>query len=484
MAYGRRTAALSVSILAFAFLMTGSCGQPQQSQALDDEPRLPAAYEVSLRESLFSDLLYLRDSTSARVSSWDRSGANVDFRDVPAGETLELANIPGAGCIRHIYFTVMTSMGHIGDSRYLRDLVLRAYWDGEAEPSIETPFGDFFGQGHGCIRYFRSLMVTVNEGAETMGPNAPAFSVGFNSYFPMPFSHGARLTLTNDGETDVGAVWYHIDYEAMGSLEPNIGRFHAQWRRQNPTPPVGDAQTLVNTTITGARNGDGANNYVILEAEGHGNFAGYFLNVHNFFTTWYGEGDDMIFIDGAAWPPAIHGTGTEECFGGGACPNIEYAGPYTGFHLIGNKDYAGKTSMYRFYVADPLRFRKSIKVTIEHGHANNFANDYSSTAFWYQEEPHAPFPALLSAAQRRPAVGDDAHDRAAAGYQRLQANRGQYAAVLHEKQTDPPADIEETVMQQLLPQIADALTARDYAAAAEKCQSANQLLEDFLGKSQ
>lgn len=480
MNHGRKALPLLASVLAFAFLVAGSCGRPHQSQALTEEVRLPAASEVSLKESLFSDMLYLRDSTSARVSSWDRSGANVDFRNVPAGATLELANIAGAGCIRHIYFTIMTSMGHIGDSRYLRDLVLRAYWDGEAEPSIETPFGDFFGQGHGCIRYFRSLMVTVNEGAEIMGGNAPTLTVGFNCYFPMPFSNGARLTLTNDGDADVGAVWYHIDYEVMGSLEPGIGRFHAQWRRQNPTSAIGDAQNPINVTMSTAPNLDGKENYVILDAEGHGNFVGYFLNVHNFFNTWYGEGDDMVFIDGLEWPPAIHGTGTEECFGGGACPSIEYSGPYTGFQLVGNKDYAGKTSMYRFYVADPLRFRKSIKVTIEHGHANNFANDYSSTAFWYQAEPHAPFPALPPAEQRRPVAGDDPHDRAAAGFQRLQANRGRYAALLHEKHVEASAEIEDTVMRQLIPEIAAALSAHDYAAAAEKCQSANELIEKFL----
>jgi len=431
----------------------------------------------SLAGSLFSDMLYLRDATSARASSWDRTGANNDWRPLPPGETLELADIEGAGSIRHIYFTILGK--GVGDCRYLRDLVLRAWWDGETEPSIETPFGDFFGQGHGCIRFFRSLMVTVNEGAQLLGTSVTTLTVGFNSYFPMPFAKGARLTLTNDGDYTVGNVWYHIDYERSAGIGPGVGRFHAQWRRENPTTAVGDD---INTVMGGGLNLDGAENYVILEAKGHGNFVGYFLNVHNFFEQWYGEGDDMIFIDGEQWPPAMHGTGTEECFGAGACPNIEYSGPYTGFHLVGNKNYLGKTSMYRFHVADPVRFRKSIRVTIEHGHADNFANDYSSTAFWYQAEPHAPFPKLLPVEQRRPIRGDDPHDRAYAGFVRLLANQGRYDTVLREKKLDPPEDIQKAVFGKLVPEMAGAFRQKDYAEAAEKCQSANARLEDFIAQ--
>lgn len=112
----------------------------------------------------------------------------------------------------------------------------------------------------------------------------------------------------------------------------------------------------------------------------------------------------MIFIDGEEWPPSIHGTGTEEIFGGGACPNREYAGPYTGFHLISNPDWSGKNGMYRFFVTDPIRFQKSIRVTIEHGHNNDLANDYSSVAYWYQTEPHKTFPPFPPVEERLPLV--------------------------------------------------------------------------------
>jgi hypothetical protein len=161
-------------------------------------------------------------------------------------------------------------------------------------------------------------------------------------------------------------------------------------------------ESNANVTSGLGANLDGEENYVILEATGKGNVAGYFLNIDNVAHTWYGEGDDMIFIDGEKWPPSFHGTGSEEIFGGGACPNIPYTGPYTGYLRVENPDYYGETSSYRFYVADPIRFSKSIRMTIEHGHANNFANHYSSTVFWYQSEPHAPFPKLPGLRERLP----------------------------------------------------------------------------------
>jgi hypothetical protein len=344
-----------------------------------------------------STMMQLTDTSSARISSFDRSGANIDYRPVAPGETLELARLEGAGIVRHVYFSIW------GGPHYLRDLVLRAYWDGSEAPCVEVPFGDFFGLGHERPRFFSSLMVSVNPG------DLGVFGTyGFNNYFPMPYADGARITLTNEGIDPVRAVWYHIEYERMDALPPDLGRFHASWNRENPTQALGDE---INTTLHAAVNDTGRDNYVVLDAEGRGSLVGLFLNIDNLTGNWYGEGDDMIFIDGEAWPPSYHGTGSEEIFGGGACPTDEYAGPYTGFHLIGNLDYRGKISMYRFYVNDPVRFHKSIRMTIEHGHANNFANDYSSTVFWYQSEPHRAFKALPSAEARRPREGDDPHDR-------------------------------------------------------------------------
>lgn len=415
--------------------------------------------------SFFSDMMRLENKQSARVSSFDKSGGNVDFGHIERGETLELANIEGAGCIRHIYFTIWPT-GH-----YLRELVLRMYWDGETAPSVEVPFGDFFGEGHERPRFFRSLMITVNPGA-----GGVAGTIGFNSYFPMPFEKGARLTLTNEGTGSVGAVWYHIDYDRLKRVGKDAGRFHAQWRRENPTVAVGDK---INTTIHDAKNVDGKENFVILDAEGRGNFAGYFLNVDNIAGGWYGEGDDMIFIDGEPWPPSFHGTGSEEIFGGGACPSTEYAGPYTGFYLVGNRDFSGKVGTYRFHVTDPIHFQKSIRVTIEHGHANNYANDYTSTAFWYQTEPHKPHPALPPAADRLPRVGADTHDQAFLKYQDARQKLGRMAGIVDKKKlTSVDADMK--VAQAGIQKAEAAFEKEDYAAVVVGCDEALQALTKLL----
>jgi len=351
-----------------------------------------------LPHGAYYELMIATDTSTARVSSYDKSGGNQDYRSIAPGETLELANLDGAGVIRHLYFSIL------GGEHYLRDLVLRAYWDGEKTPCVETPFGDFFGLGAERPRFFSSLMVTVNPG------DLGVFGTfGFNSYFPMPFAKGARLTLTNEGSEPVGAVWYHVEYERVKQLPPQLNRFHATWHRLAKTTAIG-AHT--NVTQHDGINKTGADNYVLLDATGHGALAGIFLNIDNTMGSWYGEGDDMIFIDGESWPPSYHGTGTEEIFGGGACPTAEYAGPYTGFHLIHNLDFSGKVSMYRFYVNDPVRFKKSIRMTLEHGHANNISNDYSSTALWYQDEPHKAFPSLPAANDRHPAYGNDPADLA------------------------------------------------------------------------
>jgi len=143
---------------------------------------------------------------------------------------------------------------------------------------------------------------------------------------------------------------------------------------------------------------------VALEATGAGQMVGLLLEIDNVAGGWYGEGDDMVFVDGDPWPPAIHGTGTEEIFGGGACPTQEFAGPYHGFHLIESPDWAGLVAAYRWFVHDPMRFTRSLKWTVEHGHANNFANGYASVAYWYQTEPHGAFPLLPDRAALRPSL--------------------------------------------------------------------------------
>ena len=301
-------------------------------------------------------------------------------------------------------------------------------------------------------------------------------TVGFNAYFPMPFEKGARVTLTNEGEDFVGAVWYHVDHKKLRHVDRAAGRSHAQRHRENPTTAVGNHP---NETIHDGMNRDGKENYVILDAEGRGNLAGYFLNIDNIAGGWYGEGDDMIFIDGEPWPPSFHGTGTEEIFGGGACPNTEYAGPYTGFYLVGNRDFAGKVGMYRFFVTDPIRFQKSIRVTIEHGHANNFANDYTSTAFWYQPEPHKVFPALPTAEERRPRAGEDPHDQAFQKFRKAR-NRLNRMRRIEREQKLTTIDKDMEAAEARINKAEAAFEKQDYTGAIPDCDEALNILYRLL----
>ena len=345
----------------------------------------------------FDNLYLLQNRETARVSSYDKSGGNMDWVVVPPGKTVTLAEIPGAGVIRRFYLSPFA----LDRMRY-RKLILRMYWDGRTEPCVEVPIGDLFGVGIGALRYFHSSVVDVNFGFRSWDFD------GMVSYFPMPFAKGARITLENDGDVGNFRIWYQFDYEQYpaGGLPSNAGRFHAQWNRVAKTP-VKPEEKHKNNTLANAKdpNTEPQNNYVILDTTGQGSYVGHFLTIDNIAGGWYGEGDDMIFVDdGWKWPPRYAGTGTEETINGGCCPNAEYSGLNTGYYLIENRNgpFGGKNQMYRFMINDPIRFQKSIRVTLEHGHNNNFENDYTTTAFWYQKDPHKSFPRMPEAKERLP----------------------------------------------------------------------------------
>lgn len=337
-------------------------------------------------------LAHLRDFRNKRASSWDRTGGNADSITIPSGKTQVLFDEKGTGCIKHFYWTYIEG-AEVQRLNIFRGLVLRAFWDGEDAPSIEVPLGDLFGVSNGQIRPVDSLAFTTNPGGNRD-------SWGFNCYLPMPFARGGRIEIENQGGLDA-RIWFHIDYELYADghgFAEDVGRLHAWWNRENPTEAI--ILPMLPEGKKEIKNLSGKDNYTILDAAGDGQFAGYFLAVVNHERAWWGEGDDMIFIDGEGFPPSIHGTGTEEIFGGGACPVTEYSGPYTGFHCIENRagyDWWGTNGMYRFYITDPIRFRKSLRVTLEHGHGNDKVNDYSSVAFWYQRGVNralAPLPPL------------------------------------------------------------------------------------------
>jgi hypothetical protein len=337
-------------------------------------------YGSSLR-----DLPRLRSSRRARASSWDRTGGNADYVVIAPGETAVLADIAGAGSIEHIWMTLSMRDSPNGPrdvSEALRALVLRMHWDGAAEPSVLTPLGDFFGVGHGQTVNFASLPLQMS----------PQDGRGFNCFFHMPFAAGARVEVTNELPAHSVNLYFYVDYARFDALDADVGRFHAHFRRENPTDGVPQGTQTNDELLFEGVNLSDAGNYVVLETEGRGHYVGCVLSIRNLRETdehnWYGEGDDMIIVDGEPFPPAIHGTGTEDYFNTAFCPSQAYAAPYHGITLPGGPNWSGEISLYRFHVEDPIPFERSIRVSIEHGHANKRSDDCSSVAYWYQAAPH------------------------------------------------------------------------------------------------
>jgi hypothetical protein len=349
--------------------------------------------------SSLRDLPRLRNARRKRASSWDKTGGNDDRLTIEPGQTATLAEIPKAGCINHVWITIanehMARTPAALEPDFLRKILLKMYWDGEEEPSVLVPVGDFFGVGHARTANFVSTPIQMS----------PEDGKSFNSFFHMPFADGAHIEVTSELEYENVLFYYYADYEEFDELEEGLGRFHAQWRRENPCDGVEEGDQSTEEYQFSGENASGEGNYTILEAEGKGHYVGCILSVHNLRETnrwnWYGEGDDMIFIDGEGWPPSLHGTGTEDYFNTAWCPQQEYSAPYHGITLGGGDNWSGQVSFYRFHVEDPITFERSIRVTIEHGHANKRSDDFSSVAYWYQAEPHKPF-SILPVEQRVP----------------------------------------------------------------------------------
>jgi len=329
---------------------------------------------------MLENLPKLRDVKRRRESSYDRTGGNADYISLPSKKPVVIADIQGPGRITHIWVTIAAKEKH-----HLRKILIRAYWDGETDPSVDSPIGDFFGCGHGQSVNFDSLVLSMS----------PENGRGFNCFFPMPFRDTARIEIINEGEEDVSHFYYYVDYE-LGKQDDDAGYFHAIWNRQNPTDGISEEGVTNHQFQMEGLNKTGEGNYEILRATGKGHYIGCVLSIFNFRKTkehnWYGEGDDMIFIDGDT-KPTIHGTGCEDYFNMAFCPTQQYSGLYHGLILPGGPNWSGPISLYRFHLADPIQFSKSIRVSIEHGHANNRSDDYSSVSYWYQTEPHTkPWP--------------------------------------------------------------------------------------------
>ncbi|GAA0529149.1 DUF2961 domain-containing protein [Chitinophaga japonensis] len=289
---------------------------------------------------------------------------------IEPGQTYTLAEIEGPGAIQHIW---MTPTGN------WRFSILRFYWDDEKEPSVEVPVGDFFGMGWGQYAQLSSLAVCVNPGS------------AFNCYWTMPFRKKCRITMENIN-TERMTLYYQVDY-TLTDVPENAGYFHAQFRRNNPTK--GGSYTLV----------DGI--------KGKGQYVGTYMawGVNN--NGWWGEGEIKFFMDGDNQFPTICGTGTEDYFCGSynfenraTRQYQEFSTPYTGLHQVirpnGMYDSQQRFGLYRWHVTDPVRFDKDLRVTIQDlgwhsgGRYLQQQSDISSVVYWYQSEPHNPFPKLPS----------------------------------------------------------------------------------------
>ncbi len=280
-----------------------------------------------------------------------------------------LAKIQGQGAIQQIWMTMHPNAW--------RKMVLRMYWDGETTPSVEVPVGDFFCSGWTERVNISSLPVCVNPAG------------GFNSYWEMPFRQGALITIENLGEEPV-TVYYQVNY-TLTEVPADAAYFHAQWRRSNPLP-----YKTVHTLLDGVR--------------GQGHYVGTYLawGVNN--NGWWGEGEIKFFMDGDKEFPTICGTGTEDYFCGAwdfELPIGQYCAfntPYSGLCQVTKPDGLYKSQqrfgMYRWHIMDPIRFEQDLSVTIQAlgwrtgGRYLPMMDDIASTAFWYQNEPHAAFPTL------------------------------------------------------------------------------------------
>jgi hypothetical protein len=289
--------------------------------------------------------------------------------DIPAGTTYTVAEISGSGEIEHLWMTPTGTW---------RFTILRMYWDDERDPSVEVPLGDFFAMGWDKYARISSLAVCVNPGS------------AFNSYWPMPFRHKAKITVENLDDKPI-TMYYQVDY-TLAPVPSDSAYFHAQFRRVNPLP-----YKQVYTIVDGIK--------------GKGQYVGTYMawGVHN--NGWWGEGEIKFYMDGDTDFPTINGTGTEDYFNGSydfenqeTHQYEEFTSPYSGLVQVLKPDGLYQSQqrfgLYRWHIPDPIRFTSDLRVTIQAlgwrsgGTYLPLTDDISSVAFWYQTEPHAAFPKL------------------------------------------------------------------------------------------
>jgi len=281
---------------------------------------------------------------------------------VPAGQTVAIMDNDGPGVLRHLWITL--------EPKFYRNLIVRIYWDGEEAPSVESPVGDLLCCSWNLRQKINALPVNVNP------------SGGMNCFFPMPFRKHARVTIENQAPVDLEHFFYTINY----TLEPvadDALYFHAQWRRSNPLQY-------------------GTDHVMVDGIKGQGQYVGTFMAWQQNNAGWWGEGEIKMFLDGDRRFPTICGTGTEDYFGGAWGFGEDYSSSYMGFQQVVKKsgEAGARMTLYRFHVQDPVFFKSDLRITMQaigwrsEGRYLPLQDDISSVTYWYQTEPHAPFPAL------------------------------------------------------------------------------------------
>ena len=315
-----------------------------------------------------NDLMRAQPGTSARAST-SKPAENGDAIRLEKGETRTVAILKGPGKIAHIWL-IANSM----DIRYPRAVVLRIYWDGAAVPSVETPVGDFFAAGNGMRADIDSLPV-----------KASSYGRGYNCYWPMPFRKEAKIVIANESDTESAGIFYYIDWVKLDAVPDDMMYFHARYHQEYP-PVMGEP-------------------YTAFVGTGRGHYVGTVLSSQNAIGHWFGEGDDFFYIDGET-TPSIMGTGTEDYFNDAWNMRV-HTTLFTGCTIFEPRGIDARITAYRWHIADPVVFKKSLKFEIERrGFAMNSKGvvldsfkprpDYwSSVAYWYLDriaEPWCPFP--------------------------------------------------------------------------------------------
>lgn len=298
--------------------------------------------------------------TSHRLSSTDPNGKNADYRQIPPGATLELGEIHGAGEFTHLWFTIASP-----SPKHLEELVLRIYWDGAKTPAVECPMGDFFAQGNGAYVEFRSAAVSVGG------------RMALNCYWPMPFKTGARVTVTNEGAKRVDALYYNLDYKLLPKWSASARYFHTDFRVNIPAKPL--------EPLT------------ICDVKGSGQYVGTIVTVQTNSPGWWGEGNDLWFVDGSV-KPTIEGTGSEDYFCGAWDFGHAFQTPYFGVTYYDDDRLGGEVrgitnTVYRWHIPDPVVFRKSLVFKLQQGSQggnetrNPLTNNYATVGLFYVDHP-------------------------------------------------------------------------------------------------